>query len=119
MGVVILSFFLGGREGHDTLMDDAYAIISPSFKSKLTLFPLISHLQPTALCTCLLHDWMQSDPYIEIAKVQEGGAFTVVYRSQPIMKTLSPRYFFVCFVTIEPSMHDLMMTLFESILAVM
>ena len=35
---------------------------------------------------------MQSDPYIEIAKAQEGGEFTVVYRSKPIMKTLSPRY---------------------------
>eukprot|EP00731_Ephydatia_muelleri_P028931 Em0020g575a len=34
----------------------------------------------------------KSDPYIEIAKAQEGGAFTVVYRSQPIMKTLSPRW---------------------------
>ena len=35
---------------------------------------------------------MQSDPYIEIAKAQEGGEFTVVYRSMPIKKTLSPRY---------------------------
>ena len=34
---------------------------------------------------------MQSDPYIEIAKVQERGEFTLVYRSQPIMKTLSPK----------------------------
>ncbi|KAL5473586.1 hypothetical protein EMCRGX_G028088 [Ephydatia muelleri] len=34
----------------------------------------------------------KSDPYIEIAKAQEGGEFTVVYRSQPIMKTLSPRW---------------------------
>ncbi|KAL5473575.1 hypothetical protein EMCRGX_G028072 [Ephydatia muelleri] len=34
----------------------------------------------------------KSDPYIEIAKAQEGGAFTVVYRSKPIMKTLSPRW---------------------------
>ncbi|KAL5473582.1 hypothetical protein EMCRGX_G028082 [Ephydatia muelleri] len=34
----------------------------------------------------------KSDPYIEIAKAQEGGEFTVVYRSMPIMKTLSPRW---------------------------
>eukprot|EP00731_Ephydatia_muelleri_P028938 Em0020g582a len=34
----------------------------------------------------------KSDPYIEIAKAQEGGEFTVVYRSKPIMKTLSPRW---------------------------
>ena len=33
----------------------------------------------------------QSDPFVEIAKAQEGGVFTVVYRSQPIMKTLNPR----------------------------
>ena len=33
----------------------------------------------------------QSDPFIEVAKAQEGGAFTVVYRSQPIMKNLNPR----------------------------
>jgi len=34
----------------------------------------------------------QSDPFVEIAKAQEGGVFTVVYRSQPIMKTLDPKY---------------------------
>ena len=34
----------------------------------------------------------QSDPFVEIAKAQEGGTFTVVYRSQPIMKTLTPRW---------------------------
>ncbi|KAL5473555.1 hypothetical protein EMCRGX_G028048 [Ephydatia muelleri] len=34
----------------------------------------------------------KSDPYIEIAKAQEGSTFTVVYRSKPIMKTLSPRW---------------------------
>jgi len=34
----------------------------------------------------------QSDPFVEIAKAQEGGLFTVVYRSQPIMKTLDPKY---------------------------
>jgi len=33
----------------------------------------------------------QSDPFVEIAKAQEGGAFTVVYRSPPIKKTLNPR----------------------------
>eukprot|EP00731_Ephydatia_muelleri_P028945 Em0020g589a len=38
----------------------------------------------------------KSDPYIEIAKAQEGGEFTVVYRSKPIMKTLSPRIFAEC-----------------------
>ncbi|KAL5473580.1 hypothetical protein EMCRGX_G028080 [Ephydatia muelleri] len=38
----------------------------------------------------------KSDPYIEIAKAQEGGEFTVVYRSMPIMKTLSPRIFAEC-----------------------
>ena len=34
----------------------------------------------------------QSDPFVEIAKAQEGGIFTVVYRSQPIMKTLDPKF---------------------------
>ena len=33
----------------------------------------------------------QSDPFFEIAKAQEGGAFTVVYRSQPVMKNLNPK----------------------------
>lgn len=28
---------------------------------------------------------------MEIAKAQEGGSYTVVYRSKPIMKTLDPR----------------------------
>ena len=35
---------------------------------------------------------LQSDPFVEIGKVQEGGSFTVVYRSQPILKTLDPKY---------------------------
>ena len=34
---------------------------------------------------------LQSDPFVEIAKAQEGGSYTVVYRSKPIMKTLDPR----------------------------
>ncbi|XP_065898751.1 copine-9-like [Dysidea avara] len=34
----------------------------------------------------------KSDPFVEIAKAQEGGVFTVVYRSQPIMKTLDPNW---------------------------
>ena len=29
---------------------------------------------------------------MEISKAQEGGMFTVVYRSQPIMKTLDPKF---------------------------
>ena len=35
----------------------------------------------------------QSDPFVEILKAQEGGedAFTVVYRSQHIKKTLNPQ----------------------------
>ena len=48
--------------------------------------------QPLCISYPLIHTHnLQSDPYIEIAKSQEGGAFTMVYRSQPIMKTLSPR----------------------------
>lgn len=35
---------------------------------------------------------LQSDPFVEISKAQEGGVFTVVYRSQPIMKTLDPKF---------------------------
>ena len=38
------------------------------------------------------HLALQSDPFVEIGKVQEGGSFTVVYRSQPILKTLDPKY---------------------------
>lgn len=34
----------------------------------------------------------KSDPFVEIAKAQEGGSFTVVYRSKPIMKTLDPSW---------------------------
>ena len=34
----------------------------------------------------------QSDPFFEISKSQEGGGFTVVHRSEPILKTLNPRY---------------------------
>ena len=36
---------------------------------------------------------VQSDPFVEISKAQEGGedVFTVVYRSQPIKKTLNPQ----------------------------
>lgn len=34
----------------------------------------------------------KSDPFVEIAKAQEGGAFTVVYRSKPILKTLDPKW---------------------------
>ena len=36
--------------------------------------------------------YLQSDPFVEISKAQEGGVFTVVYRSQPIMKTLDPKF---------------------------
>jgi len=42
-----------------------------------------------SICVVLSHP--QSDPFVEIAKAQEGGVFTVVYRSQPIMKTLDPK----------------------------
>ncbi len=35
---------------------------------------------------------MQSDPFFEIAKSQEGGVFTEVYRSDPKMKTLDPQW---------------------------
>ena len=35
---------------------------------------------------------LQSDPFFEIHKAQEGAGFTVVYRSDPILKTLDPRY---------------------------
>ncbi|XP_019852495.1 PREDICTED: copine-9-like isoform X2 [Amphimedon queenslandica] len=34
----------------------------------------------------------KSDPFFVISKVQEGGEFTVVYRSNPIMKTLNPKW---------------------------
>ena len=48
-------------------------------------------------CACVRCEYhfstsLQSDPLIEISKAQEGGTFTVVYRSQPIMKTLNPRW---------------------------
>lgn len=33
----------------------------------------------------------QSDPFVEIAKVQEGGGYTIVYRSAHILKTLDPK----------------------------
>ncbi len=35
---------------------------------------------------------LQSDPILEIAKSQEGGGYALVYRSQPLMKTLNPRF---------------------------
>ena len=35
--------------------------------------------------------FLQSDPFVEIAKAQEGGTYTVVYRSKPILKTLDPK----------------------------
>lgn len=34
---------------------------------------------------------LQSDPFVEIAKVQEGGGYTVVCRSAHILKTLDPK----------------------------
>ena len=34
---------------------------------------------------------MQSDPYFEVSKAQEGGSPTVVYRSETLKKTLSPK----------------------------
>ncbi len=40
---------------------------------------------------------MQSDPLLEIAKSQEGGGYSLVYRSQPLMKTLNPRSVHIVF----------------------
>ena len=33
----------------------------------------------------------QSDPFFVVSKVHEGGDFTVVHRSQHILKTLNPK----------------------------
>ena len=33
----------------------------------------------------------QSDPFVEISKVQEGGGYTIVYRSKHLPKTLDPK----------------------------
>ena len=41
------------------------------------------------LPSCLPH---QSDPFVEIAKAQESGIYTVVYRSNPIYTTLNPKW---------------------------
>ena len=42
---------------------------------------------------------------MEIAKSQRDGSFTVVYRSQPIMKTLDPMY--VCVSSLMFTSHNL------------
>ena len=42
-------------------------------------------------CHLKIYFLFQSDPFFEISKAQEGGTFTLVYRSQPIMKTLNPK----------------------------
>lgn len=34
----------------------------------------------------------KSDPYVEIAKAQEGGQYTLVYRSEVIKKNLNPKW---------------------------
>lgn len=57
-------------------------------KSCSLLIPCYLSL-PLSMNLCL---YLQSDPFFEISKSQEGGGFTVVHRSDPIFKTLDPRY---------------------------
>lgn len=49
---------------------------------------IVPDLTPS-LCSILP---IKSDPFLEVAKSLEGGGYTIIYRSPPVMKNLNPRW---------------------------
>ena len=80
----------GSLTGYKRLL---YSIIMTySNKVKINKFYIVNLFFAIILFHYLLLLLFQSDPFLEIAKAQEGGNYTIVYRSDPVMKNLNPVY---------------------------